>query len=197
MPGLGRLHEPDARHRVRKGSRGRGADRAHCKRLRPRRAGGPRPGKRGWGQWVYVFGEVGRRGAGKARRLSDGGGSTVSWQVQGDNDTALMSASYPPLWFINVMPGGEASSCGSDPGNVMPGVVEKLLAAGARAHLRNVRSLKPFCFPPTRQCPPTTLPLAVWHAYSCHIRAKLAPSACLICCSFCCTERRQNRTRNG
>jgi len=97
--------------------------------------------------------------------------------VQGDNDTALMSASYPPLWFINVMPGGEASSCGSDPGNVMPGVVEKLLAAGARADLRNVRPLNPFCFPPTRQCPTTTLPLAVLCACSGHIRAKLAPTS--------------------
>ena len=62
-------------------------------------------------------------------------------------------------------------------GNEMPGVVEKLLAAGARADLRNVRPLNPFCFPPTRQCPTTTLPLAVLCACSGHIRAKLAPTS--------------------
>ena len=79
--------------------------------------------------------------------------------------TALMLAS------CNEMPGVVET------GNEMPGVVEKLLAAGARADLRNVRPLNPFCFPPTRQCPPTTLPLAVLCACSGHIRAKLAPTS--------------------
>ena len=71
-PGLERLHEPDTSHRRRQRCHGRGADRAHSKRRRPRRAGArARPGRKE--EWVYVGGVVEVGGAGGGCKQGHGG----------------------------------------------------------------------------------------------------------------------------